>query len=120
MAKRDHPTAVEVFFRVKETMPSISLATVYNCLEALTGAGLVRHVNLERQSARYCPNLEEHGHFFCDECGAVRDVPLKDGRSISEAFDLPPDAELSCHSVTLRGRCRDCAATARLSLHSHS
>ena len=31
MAKRDHPTAVEVFMRVKEKMPSISLAT--NCLK---------------------------------------------------------------------------------------
>ncbi len=120
MAKRDHPTAVEVFLRVKETMPSISLATVYNCLEALTGAGLVRHVNLERQSSRYCPNLEEHGHFFCDDCGAVRDVPLKNGHSIAETFDLPAGADLSCHSVTLRGRCRPCASRAKLSKNSHS
>lgn len=120
MAKRNHPTAVEVFMRVKETMPSISLATVYNCLEALTGAGLVRHVNLERQSARYCPNLEEHGHFFCDDCGAVQDVPFKNGRSISETFELPANAELSCHSVTLRGRCDDCSAKAKLINHTIS
>ena len=30
--KRDHPTADEVFARVKTEMPTISLATVYNCL----------------------------------------------------------------------------------------
>src|SRR5207302_7887500 len=35
MGKRDHPTAVEVFMRVKTRMPTISLATVYNCLETL-------------------------------------------------------------------------------------
>jgi Fur family peroxide stress response transcriptional regulator len=33
MAKRDHPTATEVFIRAQKRMPSISLATVYNCLE---------------------------------------------------------------------------------------
>ncbi len=66
MVKRDHPTAVEVFMRVKGRMPNISLATVYNCLETLTECGLVRHVNLDRAPSRYCPNLEPHGHFFCD------------------------------------------------------
>ena len=35
---RDHPTASEVFMRAKHQMPSISLATVYNCLETLTHA----------------------------------------------------------------------------------
>ena len=64
MARRDHPTAVEVFMRVKETMPSISLATVYNCLETLTESGLVKHVSLDRGSSRYCPNPAPHGHFF--------------------------------------------------------
>ena len=76
MAKRDHPTAVEVFMRVKEKMPSISLATVYNCLETLTECNLVKHVNLDRAPSRYCANLEPHGHFFCTECGSVIDVPL--------------------------------------------
>ena len=111
LEKRDHPTAVEVFLRVKKNIPTISLATVYSCLETLTGVGLVRHVNLERQSARYCPNLDEHGHFFCDVCGAVYDVPVKHGRSIEEAFDLPPATELSFHSVTLRGRCQSCVGS---------
>lgn len=34
-----HPTASEVFVSAKDRMPSISLATVYNCLESLTTAG---------------------------------------------------------------------------------
>ena len=65
LSKRDHPTAVEVFTRVRDAVPNISLATVYNCLDTLTGCGLVRTVTHEREPARYCPNLEEHAHFFC-------------------------------------------------------
>ena len=48
MAKLDHPTASEVYDRTKEHMPTISMATVYNCLETLTQCGLVKQVNLDR------------------------------------------------------------------------
>ena len=52
MDERNHPTAVEVFMRARHRMPSISLATVYNCLETLSSCGLVKTVNLERGPAR--------------------------------------------------------------------
>ena len=73
---RDHPTAEEVFIRVKKDVPEISMATVYNCLDALVKCGLVRLVNLDRGATRFCPNMEEHGHFVCESCGTVFDVEL--------------------------------------------
>jgi len=115
MAKRDHPTAVEVFMRVKEKMPSISLATVYNCLETLTECNLVKHVNLDREPSRYCANLEPHGHFFCTECSAVFDVPFRKSEKPEEAWDLPADSVVTHHEVTLRGLCPDCVAQNNLS-----
>jgi len=75
LEKRDHPTADEVFVRVKEVMPTISLATVYNCLEALVQHELVRAVNFERAPTRYCPNLRPHAHFH-DETGGTLDIDL--------------------------------------------
>ena len=107
MEKRDHPTALEVFLRAKERMPSISLATVYNCLEALTESGLIRQVNCDRASSRYCPNLVPHGHFFCKECGAVFDVPLK--TSLEASWEAPAGALVSHAVITLRGLCPACA-----------
>ena len=76
LQKRDHPTAEEVFIRAKQQLPEISHATVYNCLDTLVQAGLVRQVTLERGAARFCPNMEEHCHYYCDACGAVFDAPL--------------------------------------------
>lgn len=107
MSKRDHPTATEVFMRVKKTLPSISLATVYNCLETLSGCGLVKHVHHERDSSRYCPNLEEHGHFFCEICGAVFDVPLQGTES--REWKVPRKAVITHYEVSLRGQCPECA-----------
>src|SRR4051812_37461047 len=73
---RDHPTAEEVFIRAKKQMPEISMATVYNCLDALIKSGLVRLVNVDRGATRFCPNMQEHGHFVYDLCGAVYDVEV--------------------------------------------
>lgn len=76
LKQRDHPTADEVFLRARAEMPSISLATVYNCLETLVQCGLVRAVHKERESTRYCPNQREHAH-FCDKVsGRMFDVDL--------------------------------------------
>ncbi|HAV12834.1 MAG TPA: transcriptional repressor, partial [Opitutae bacterium] len=63
LEKRDHPTADEVYARAKSDMPTISLATVYNCLETLVETSLIRQVNFEREPTRYCPNLTQHAHF---------------------------------------------------------
>ena len=105
VAQRDHPTSQDVYNRAKEVMPGISLATVYNCLEALTQVGLVRQVNLDRAPTRYCPNLEDHAHFHCDACGAVRDVALPE----CFTFDVPSGSVLRRQEITLRGLCPDCA-----------
>ena len=96
--------------RVKNRMPSISLATVYNCLETLTGCGLVKTVNHDREPSRYCPNLEEHAHLFCETCGGVADVPLRARRRLEDVWAIPEAVVISHHEVSFRGLCPKCAA----------
>ncbi len=108
LAERDHPTASEVFLRAKHRMPAISLATVYNCLETLVACGLAKQVNVDRDATRYCPNLEEHGHFVCDRCGGVTDVPPTKGSRLEKAWRLPPDFIVTHSEITLRGLCPYC------------
>jgi len=103
MDHRDHPTASEVYERAMFNMPGISLATVYNCLEALVQHGAVRQVNFERESSRYCPNLTEHGHFHDEKSGTIIDVPLKKGAKLSDLLDLPEGAQIDNLEITLRG-----------------
>ena len=76
LAKRDHPTAEEVFDRVKALKPTISLATVYNCLDALVQCGLIKQVNFVREPTRYCPNLHEHAHFHDEATGEIHDIDI--------------------------------------------
>src|SRR6266478_3628430 len=108
LQKRDHPTVEEVFIRAKQGMPEISMATVYNCLDALVKCGLIRHVNLDRAATRYCPNMKEHCHFHCDECGTIFDVDFITGEK-PDGLKLPVGFQIKHFDVSLRGLCRDCA-----------
>ncbi|MGJ8673395.1 Fur family transcriptional regulator [Rubritalea sp.] len=103
MENRDHPTATEVYERVKQSTPGISLATVYNCLETLVEHHAVRQVNFERESSRYCPNLSEHGHFHDESTGSIHDIQFKKGVKLSDFLDLPEGAQVNNLDITLRG-----------------
>ena len=87
--KQDHPTADDILLRVRKKLPSISLATVYNCLETLVDCGLVRQVNLDRASTRFCPNLAPHAHFKCSETGKIFDLSL-DEESVNSLQSILP------------------------------
>lgn len=103
LSTRDHPTAQDVFRRVLETVPHISLATVYNCLEALVAHGVVRQVNFDREPSRFCPNLEEHGHFHDQKTGTIHDVTFKKGIDLADVLNLPPGTVIDDVEITLRG-----------------
>ncbi len=109
LEKRDHPTADEIFARVKGMMPSISLATVYNCLETLVRGGLVRQVNLERAPTRYCPNLHEHAHFHDESTGKVHDVQLPENFMDQLRTILPAGFNASTIELNFRGTAKPSA-----------
>jgi Fur family peroxide stress response transcriptional regulator len=105
LQKRDHPRAEEVFIRAKRDLPDISMATVYNCLDALVKCGLVRQVTLERGAARFCPNMREHCHFYCDSCDSVFDIDLR----AEAGIPLPRGFKASRYDIAIHGCCPACA-----------
>jgi Fur family transcriptional regulator, peroxide stress response regulator len=108
--KRDHPTADEVFIRAKKQMPEISHATVYNCLDVLVKSGLVRQVTLDRGATRFCPNMHEHCHFYCDACDTVFDVDLP---TAARDVALPRGFRPRHFDVAIHGLCAHCAKKRR-------
>lgn len=104
LADRDHPTANDVFLRAQKRMSTISLATVYNCLDALISHQLVRQVNIERDSSRYCPNLSDHCHFQDETSGQILDVTFKENAKLEDFFNLPPGTEITHLEISLKGK----------------
>ncbi len=106
LGKRDHPTAEEVFDRVKVIMPTISLATVYNCLDALVQNGLIKQVNFVREPTRYCPNLHEHAHFHDEGTKEIHDIEIPQGLTARLRAILPPGFEAVSIDLSFRGTAR--------------
>ncbi len=76
-----HPTAHDLFARLRPAFPTMSFATVYNTLDALAQAGLSSSLRLGALSGlaaatRFDPNTEPHHHAVCDRCGVVVDLPV--------------------------------------------
>jgi len=72
---KTHPTADEVYARVRLRLPRISLGTVYRNLEMLAAQGMIQKVDTVGTQRRFDFNPENHHHVRCVECGAVDDVP---------------------------------------------
>jgi len=69
-----HPTAQELFERLRPAFPTMSFATVYNTLDTLARLRLVGTLK-HGVAVRYDANLGPHHHAICDACGAVVDLP---------------------------------------------
>lgn len=88
-AERDHPTAEDLFRRVRAEDPGVSMATVYNTLDAFAEIGLVQRLACVRGSGacRYCADASEHVHVV-NKDGSVIDVPDDLGKRLLAC--IPP------------------------------
>ncbi len=103
MENADHPTASQLFDNLKNSQESMSLATVYNCLEALVEHGAIKQVNVDREPTRYCQNSAQHGHFHDQSTGTIHDINFKSGINLIDILDLPEGTEISSLEITLKG-----------------
>jgi Fur family peroxide stress response transcriptional regulator len=68
-----HPTAEDVYLKIRPGYPTISLATVYSTLDTLARAGVVQAVST-RQVVRYDSHASRHINLICLNCSKIIDV----------------------------------------------
>lgn len=66
-----HPTADQMYQNLLSEFPTLSKMSVYNTIEVLLDAGLIREITIENNEVRYDSHLEDHGHFKCNHCGRI-------------------------------------------------
>lgn len=71
----EHPSADQVWARVKDTFPMLSRATTYNTLNLFVERGLLRELVLAEGRVVFDPNVGAHHHFIDEETGTIHDVP---------------------------------------------
>ncbi len=108
-ASKEHPNAETVHRAVRESMPTISLDTVYRNLKLLASSGIISVVGMSDERARFDAKMDPHHHFVCIRCGVIFDFQ-SDGLA---ALEVP--AEAAAHGTPLslqlevKGVCRACS-----------
>lgn len=84
----NHPTVDEVYLAVKKRLPRISMSTVYRSLEVLSKNGFIKKLEPIDTQKRFDDNVGVHYHFYCLNCGKIKDAPLHESESkeIEEAI----------------------------------
>src|SRR6185503_631572 len=73
LESEDHPSPELLYKRVRPKMPSLSLATIYKSLDALSKLGLAHRVSVAGDRKRYDANVDRHHHLVCTRCNKVID-----------------------------------------------
>ncbi len=108
---QEHLTAEQVYLTLKQSYPSVVLATVYNNLNNLCQKKLIRKISVEGYPDRY-DKIVRHDHLLCSRCGRLTDIYLSDitaqlERQIGCRID---GYDLKVHFLC--SQCRDVAASA--------
>lgn len=101
----EHPSADEVWVRVKRAFPMVSRATVYNTLNLFVAKGLLREFVLTEGRLVFDANVERHHHVIDEETGKIYDLPW-DALDVSRVEQIR-DFDVRDYQVVLRGTRRN-------------
>jgi Fur family peroxide stress response transcriptional regulator len=106
---KHHPTAQGLFEQIKDEIPSLSQATVYNTLQALVNAGLIQEIGEAGDGAvHYDADLTPHVNLVCTRCHRVDDffdVPLE---AVAEQVANQSGYQIQGARTVYYGLCPDC------------
>ncbi|MFF9488084.1 Fur family transcriptional regulator [Streptomyces sp. NPDC014676] len=99
---------------VRRRTGHVSLQAVYEALNALTGAGLVRRVEPAGSPARYEGRVgDNHHHVVCRSCGVVADVDCAVGDAPCLTASGGHGFVIDEAEVVFWGLCPDCSTSRR-------
>ena len=105
-----HPTAIEVYEKVRRRLPKISLGTVYRNLELLSEDKKIRTLEHGRDKRRFDGDVTHHHHVLCKICGKIDDIEIGPLESIETAINNTRGYQILDHKLELWGICPACMA----------
>lgn len=103
-----HPSAHQLYLKVKNQFPTMSQATVYKTLALLKEMGQVQEIDL-RDDSHYDGNRPEpHPHLICMECNKIVDGELDLEYSAIRRLEKDSGFQIIRPQITFYGLCPAC------------
>ncbi|MFV0460017.1 MAG: Fur family transcriptional regulator [Actinomycetales bacterium] len=107
--KNPHASTEVIIDHVRSELQSVSHQAVYDCLNALTAAGLLRRIQPAGSLARYeTRTSDNHHHIVCRRCGTVADVDCATGETPCLTASDTRGFEIDEAEVIYWGTCPAC------------
>lgn len=111
LSESSHPTADEIYIKVREQFPNVSLGTVYRNLNLLSECGEIRKLTFPEGPDHFDNNTTPHYHFVCRHCGRVFDLSLRGVElELPDKVGLMP-GHIEGYSLICYGTCNSCIGT---------
>ena len=104
----DHPSADQVYADLRETLPNLSLGTVYRNLNALSGSGDVLRFTVNGKE-HFDGNITPHSHFICLNCGAILDIFDATQNKVKAQMEKELGCFVSGVQILVYGKCNACS-----------
>ncbi len=105
----EHPTANDIYDRLKPDFPSLSLATVYNTLDTLVGIGLVNAIgSIGDDRVHFDGNLSPHINLACTTCQKIIDTHSDCVDELDVEIMKNSGFEIKGSRILYFGTCPDC------------
>jgi Fur family peroxide stress response transcriptional regulator len=103
-----HPTAENVFHKVRKRLKTISLDTVYRTILTFENNGLIKRVQIHDNSARFDINLSVHHHLVCTKCKKIEDFYWPDFDKMALPESVSDWGQVEFRHVVINGLCSKC------------
>jgi Fur family peroxide stress response transcriptional regulator len=103
-----HPSAEEIHTTLAQTMPTLSLDTVYRTLLTFERHGLIGRLEVLDDRARFDANLKTHHHMVCKRCRKAVDLSWPQIESLDAPAETASWGEVESRHLELRGICNAC------------
>jgi Fur family peroxide stress response transcriptional regulator len=111
ISSAEHPSAINIYKKVRGYYPNISLDTVNRTLLTFHKIGLAKIVESTGEPKRFDPNLESHHHFRCISCGEIIDFRDESYDALEIPAEIKEKFVVLEKKVHLEGFCDQCRAT---------
>lgn len=72
--KAGHISVDSIYENIKQSYPSMSLATVYKNLTSMQEANIIEELQIPNQKQHYELHKDPHIHLICQKCGKIEDM----------------------------------------------
>lgn len=105
-----HLSVEEVWARIRQDDPRVSVATVYRTMKLLAESGLAHAQNFGDGQTRYeaAVGREHHDHLICTRCGTIIEFENDQIERMQDAVARRHGFKVSSHKMELYGLCKNC------------